>query len=220
MKKFLVFSLFCVILLSPIKTKAVYEVEDPRCTKDIKISLREDGQLVTYRLTKVVSKENVTYTLILYNVTENMYVTDKDGNKINATKIENLKPGTSFSLSIYASDKSHCGGYKIASKIINVPYYNKYSTNELCNGYETYYLCKEDSNVNMTEKEFESNMKKYIESLNKKDDKEEEKNEDNSFNILDFLNEYKYFFIGGIALIITVVLIIVISNKRKNKGIL
>ena len=57
-----------LVVLSPIRTKAIHEVIDSRCTDELKISLREEASLLTYRLSKVEKNGNVTYTLYFYNI--------------------------------------------------------------------------------------------------------------------------------------------------------
>ena len=55
-----------LVVLSPIRTKAIHEVIDSRCTDELKISLREEASLLTYRLSKVEKKGNVIYIFIIY----------------------------------------------------------------------------------------------------------------------------------------------------------
>lgn len=212
--------LLLLLMFLPIKSYAKYEVIDARCTDSLKASLKSDANDVVYRLSKVINGEDVTYKAIFYNLTKNMYLSDIDNNAHKGNTIENLKPGSTIQVIIYASNNTYCEGYKIVTKIINVPYYNKYSKYELCNGYENYFLCKENSNVNLTEKEFETKMKDYINTLNTKEEEVEPEKEDIKFNIIDFIIEYKYLFIGGISLIAITTLIVIINNKKKNRGIL
>ena len=68
MKK-LLYLLF-ILMLFPVNTKAVHEVIDSRCTTTLKVSLREEGQSVTYRLSKVINDNNITYTAYFYNLTD------------------------------------------------------------------------------------------------------------------------------------------------------
>ena len=70
-----------LVVLSPIRTKAIHEVIDSRCTDELKISLREEASLLTYRLSKVEKNGNVTYTLYFYNISDNLYVLDTKTNK-------------------------------------------------------------------------------------------------------------------------------------------
>lgn len=220
MKK--IWLLLFLLLIFPIKTGAVYDVIDSRCTNESKLSFRSDASSIVYRLTKVEKNDNVTYTIIFYNIDDDLYITDDKNTKYVDSKIENVKPGTTMLINIYVADDNYCGGYKAGTKIIKVPYYNKYYDHELCDGYENYFLCKEDSNVNnMTEEEFKTKMNAYIESL--KENKEEEKKEEvenNSFDFIGFMKDYWIYMASGVGLIAIVTVTILIINKRRNRGIL
>ncbi len=220
MKK--IYLLLFLLLVFPIKTNAIYDVIDSRCTNQSKLSLRKDASNISYRLTKVENKDNVMYTVLFYNLTDDLYIADSNNVKYEGTKIENIKPGTSMIVNIYVSDNNYCGGYKAGSRIIKVPYYNKYSENELCNGYEDYFLCKEDSNVNMSEKEFKAKMDSYIKSLKEEREevKEVEKEINDSFDFMEFLNNYWIYIASGVGFILIAAAIVIIINKRKNRGIL
>ena len=219
--KKLYYLLLAIVLFIPINTFAIYEVIDSRCTNSLKTSLRSAANDVVYRLSKNIDNENVTYKAIFYNLTKDMYLSDNDGNKYSSNVIENLKPGSTIRIIIHASNNNYCEGYKIVTKIISIPYYNKYSKSELCNGYENYYLCKENSNVKLTEKEFEKKMNEYISSLKEKENEEiKPLDEDTKLSIIDYILEYKYFILGAVFLILITIVIVVINNKKKNRGIL
>ena len=216
-----IYILLLLLLLFPIKLFAKYDVVDARCTNSIKASLRTDANDVIYRLSKEIKGDKVTYKAIFYNLTKDMYLASSNGETYNSNVIKDLEPGSTLQIIIYASNSTYCEGYKIITKIISVPYYNKYYKNELCTGYENYYLCKENSNVNLSEKEFEKKMKEYIESLENKEKEEVKPQEEvTKFDIIGFVLLYKYFFIGGFLLVLIIISIIIINNKRKNRGIL
>jgi len=138
---------------------------------------------------------------------------------INDAKLENLKPGSSIMINIYASNNTYCEGYKAGSKIIKVPYYNPYVNSELCKGHEEYLLCSESTNVNLSKEEFESKIKEYIASL-EKEEEEPSEIEEKGFNIFDFILEYKYLFIAGASVIVVTILFVLIKRNKKEKGIL
>lgn len=211
-----------LVVLLPIRTKAIHEVIDSRCTDELKISLREEASLLTYRLSKVEKKGNVTYTLYFYNISDNLYVLDTKTNKkyYKNDKIEDINPGTILNLDIYAIDSSYCKTYKPDSRSIRVPYYNKFSTSELCIGHKEYALCKEDINVTLTEEQFKESLNKYIESLEQKRTTTTTKqttNEGNKFNIFDFIIKYNEYIsaFGVLLLIIYIVVDIKITNKKR-----
>ena len=188
MKK--VYILLFLLFLFPIKTSAIYDVIDSRCTTELKLSLRKEANEITYRVTKNDNNGKVTYSAILYNISDNLYVTDSSKKLNKDLKIENIKPGGSISIEIYASDDNYCKGYKVGTKIIKAPNYNPYSQSDLCKGYENYTLCKEDANITLTEKEFETQIKNYIESLKVKENDIVEDTVDENFNLITFIKDY------------------------------
>lgn len=221
MKK-IIYLLF-LLMLFPIDTKAIHEVIDSRCTNSLKTSLREEAQDVVYRLSKVTdNEENVSYTAYFYNMTDNMYIVDSNEKVYTDSKIDNLKPGTTFVINIYASNQTFCEGYKISSKIISVPHYNPYFGSELCNGYESYSLCQEDVNVNLSQEEFEKKLNTYKESLEEDEETEvlEEIVEEEDFSLYDFIVDYKYYLIGSVVAIAILTTIVVLIDRKKRGGIL
>lgn len=224
MKK-LTYLLF-LLLIIPIKVGAIHEVIDSRCTNSLKTLLRNEGQEVIYRFSKVKNEDDVTYTIYFYNLTENMYMTDSSGNIYTSSKIEKLKPGTSFTFNLYASNKTYCEGYKIYSKTISVPYYNPYFGSDLCKGYEKYSLCKEDVNVTISQDEFVKKLNAYKESLKEVEEEETDINyniEEDDFNLYEFITNYKYYFILSLVIVtlgMIAVIIVKQIEKRKRGGIL
>lgn len=217
MKKIVLF-LF-ILLMFPIKANAVYEVIDSRCTTKMKMSLREEGQNIVHRISKNSNSEKVLFNTYFYNLSENIYMTDSSGNLIKDGKIENLKPGTSQIINLYASNKSYCSGYKIMNKIITVPYYNPYLNSEFCVGYEDFELCKEGINVYDSLDEFKKKREKYISSIKVDDDNTEQVIEYKP-SVFDFISKYKFPLVIGLTIILISLVAIIINMKRKNRGIL
>ena len=224
--------LLCILILFlvvPTFVKAEHEVIDARCTLDIKMSLRENARYINYKLTRNEDKKgNVTYSITLFNITEDVNVINSSDNKVYTIKsnvISNIKPGTNVVLNVNANNTTYCNGYKINVLNINIPYYNPYSKNKLCVGNEDYYLCRENVLLNMSQKEFETRINAYIKEKennnnnneqmpDKKDDVVEDKT---GFSIFDFIIKYnKAISITGVVLlIIYIVLDIKISKKKR-----
>lgn len=221
MKK-LTYLLF-LLLIIPIKVGAIHEVIDSRCTNSLKTMLRNEGQEVSYRFSKVKSESDVTYTIYFYNLSENIYMTDSSGNIYTSSKIEKLTPGSSFVINMYASNKTYCEGYKIYSKTVSVPYYNPYFGSDLCKGYENYSLCKENVNVTISQEEFEKKLNSYKESFKEEVNINNEEEENNEFSLYEFIMRYKYYLTSTLATLVLIAVIFIIIKKvkkRKNGGIL
>ncbi|MBQ6282230.1 MAG: hypothetical protein IJK66_01685 [Bacilli bacterium] len=214
--------LLLMLLFIPITTLAKYDVIDSRCTNSFKTALRSDANDVVYRLSKNIENDKVTYKVIFYNITKHMYLADSNGKKYSSNVIDGLTPGSKIQVIIYASNNNYCEGYKILTKVINVPYYNKYSKSDLCKGYENYFLCKENSNVNLSEKEFEKKMNEYIESLNKREETEikPQENDETNIDVLGYIYEHRHLIIVSLTIILLVLLRIIMKRRSKNRGIL
>lgn len=209
----------------PVNTKAVYEVIDSRCTDDIKLSLRKEAINVTYVVSKNIEKDKVSYTVNLYGITNNLVIKNSLTNDyLNNSIIKDIKPGSNLTLTIYASSNNFCKGYTITSKLIKIPYYNPYSTNDLCKGYEDYYLCKEEANITITKDEFESRLKSYILSIKKNETKDEEviPKEDTitNYDFLGFIIKYRNYISGSGLVVLVLFIVKLISNSKKKRGIL
>lgn len=210
-----------IILFMPLNVNALHEVIDSRCTNTLKTSLREEANDVVYRLSKVESANGVTYTAYFYNLTDNINIYLSD-NIVYDNKIENLKPGSNITITIYSSNNNYCAGYKVKTLIINVPFYNPYFGTKLCSGFDDFYLCQEHTNVSLTEEEINKKLNEYKESLTyeKIDEKEEDTEEENNNSVLDTINEYKYYFIGVIVFIILFIVVNLIKKNKSKRGIL
>lgn len=216
-------------LVLPINIYAYHEVIDSRCTDEIKINLRSKSEDIKYKVYKMDTKD-VLYKIVFFNIDDGLYILDKSNNKkytsVNDT-ILNIKPGTVLTFYVYSLDSTSCNNYN--TRIINmeIPYYNIYSTNELCKGHEKYYLCLENANINISEEEFISKMNSYINEINKKDINEEVEDinqdidDDNVFDIIQFISEYQIIIVVfNVLLFIILELIIIKKRREKRRSIL
>jgi len=223
--KIKIFILLILLLVLPTSAHAVYEVIDSRCTTDIKITLRSKASSFTYSINKINNNDVVTYDLELLNIDKLIKVNNSINNVIYTSDgiINNIEPGTIIKLNISASDATYCNDYKISTRMIQIPYYNRHYKNDLCNGYEYYYLCKENSNVKLTDEQFEKDMKAYIDSL-KKQNEEENNNinpSDNSkFDIVAFIVKYNAYISGFGGILLVIYITYMIKKMNKERGVL
>jgi len=119
------------------------------------------------------------------------------------------------------TNNNYCSGYKVISKMINVPYYNPYCGSELCEGLDEYSLCRSDVNVNLTLEEFQTKINEYKES--KKTDKDEILDvmvDENNFDLIGFIIDYKYYILLVLFPLLIVLAFIIFKDKSKKRGIL
>ncbi len=212
MKKIL---LLCfLMLLIPINAYAKYEVVDSRCTNSYMVSLREEAQNVVYRISR--NTDNL-YNIYFYNISNNIDVKNSNNNAIIPGQITNLKPGSKLNISIEASNETYCKGYKMYSKTIIIPNYNKYYGTDLCIGHEDLEICSENINITLSEEEFKKELEKSNESS--KIDTIIEEPDDND-NYLDILYEYNIYIYVVLVLIVGIVIYIIFKNNYKKDNIL
>lgn len=218
MKKFY-FVFLLLILLIPLKTSAIHEVTDARCTASLKTSLKTLANGLNYRLSRNEGNGTITYTGYLLNTDESLLLTDTSDNPYSDI-IEGIKQGSKIVINVYASDKTYCNGYKITTLTINAPYYNKYSKDDLCIGNEDYFLCEKYAKIDLSKYEFEKEMKTYSLSKKYEDKVIEPIVEDNHFNIIEFFKNYYLNVIAVVVLLIVFVFLMIINKRNKEKGIL
>lgn len=208
--------IFILLLFIPIKTYAVHDVIDSRCTNSVKISLRNEAKEIVYRISK---NDSGLYNIYFYNVTDDISIINDKTNK-NELAINNIKPGEKVNISIEASSNTYCDGFKISSKTIAVPIYNKYYGTDLCVGYENLDLCSENTITSLSEEKFKEELIKRKKELEHEIIIDNDKiiKKDNS--MIELINKYKYVAIYCGFIVLLCLIIYKIIKHKSNKDIL
>ena len=210
--------LLTLLVLFPVSSKAL------DCSYAEQARLRNIASNVTTSYEYVENGDDVSFNVILTNITNEMYIQDyldrnNENNKnyyyngTNEIKITGYTPGTNVRYLIYPT-KGNCTSSYLANKYVNLPYYNKYYKDPLCDG-KTYSICNKWAKVNYTYDEFV----KKINELDKKDEiqKEEIKEEKSIFDIISkFIFDYYIFIIAGGVVIVVITSIIKKKKSRFN----
>lgn len=217
MKKFIKIILFIFFMVLPIKVFGV-------CSVDDKIRYLTLASNITTSYDYIEANDTINFSITIYNVHKDLIVKDNINNKnyssnrnvLNDYTISNLKDGTNYSFDVYA--KSGDCSYKLLNTIyVNLPKYNKYYKDPICNGIESYNLCQRWGEVGNIGYEI---FKSKVEEYKKKSDVSTEIKEDNvkTRSIIEILEDfwakyYLYITIGTIVLLIPIIIIV----KKKNK---
>ena len=208
--------LLTLLVLFPVSSKA------SECSYAEQARLRNIASNVTTSYEYVENDGNVTFNVILTNITNEIYIQDyidRNNNKnyyyngTNEIKITGYTPGTNIRYLIYPT-KGNCTNSYLANKYVNLPYYNKYYKDSLCEG-KTYSICNKWAKVTYTYDEFA----KKINELDKNDEVIEEniKEEKNIFDIISkFIFDYYIFIIAGGVVIVVITSIIKKKKTRFN----
>ena len=125
-----------LLALFPVSAKAL------KCDYAEQARLRKIASNVTTSYEYVENNDKVSFNIILTNITDEIYVQDyidKNNPKsyyFNGTseiKITGYEPGTNVRYVIYPT-KGNCTTSYLTNKYVNLPYYNKYYKDPLCEG--------------------------------------------------------------------------------------
>lgn len=179
------------------------------------------------RLKKIASNVNisyepietdsgVTYDVIFLNMTNELIIRDTTARvsypyKDNEMVLTGYKPNTNYKFKILPSNGCDVA---LVVKYVNLPAYNAYYKDPLCNGIEEYSLCQKWNNSNVSYESFISQVTKYRQSLNSSNNNPEDIV---SPTIIDIIFNFlaNYYYIICLAIIIILVPIIIILKRRE-----
>lgn len=165
-----------------------------------------------------VEKNNsVTFTVRLTNLNNKIYFVDNTNyKKYLYTKdeivISNYSDSQTIKYVFYPSDSS-CGNQPLYTINLTLPTYNKFYTDSICKGIESYSLCQKWSTHNLNYDKFIEKVQDYKNSIIIESPPEEIEEVTETFGnmIISFLINYYYLFI--IVFIIIFALIYAIRKK-------
>lgn len=213
--------LILAFLFFPISVNAYYEVTNPNCTIYLRNELRLKAFEIIYSNEKYLDNGVVYFRLLVNNIPSELSVKDLETNIVynDHFVVNKVLPGSIKNFQIYANSNTECNGYNAYTKIVSIPYYNKYSENILCEGYEDYVLCKESSRVNLSLEAFENAMNEYIESIKEVEEKPNDNiiEEKESFIdvFLNFIYDNYITILVSIIIVGTIGIVIILLIKRK-----
>ena len=221
--RFVYFFLFVVIsLLLP---KNIYA----DCTNEEKNNFKKIES--EYTITYEYDKESNSYTIVLKNPQPDTYgykiaqnATGKyfDLTTSNETPIvlSEYAPGN-YTIEIYG--KTETCKDKLKTSSIDLPRYNKYSEDPLCDGIEEFYLCQETYDKNIDYETFVERVNIY--KNNQKPQEEEKEKEEKKENIskeinkiLEFIEENLVTIIIVVVFVILIIITIILTAKSIRKS--
>lgn len=147
---------------------------------------------------------NGNFDITLYNLSSELYVRSLNTGSeysipggIGETRINGITPGTAIKLAVYPRNDK-CSDYRVRTIYVNLPYYNKYYQEEICEN-NTSSLCSKWVNTsNYSREQFIEQVKKT-----KKTVEEEKETEEDKTTILEHIG----MFIGKYYILILLVVI-------------
>lgn len=169
--------------------------------------------------------EKYSFDFLVSNMSDDLYIRyyndlDSGENYISSTDLKDdlyrLTVDDASTLITYffeiRSNYNNCPGQVFYTKKVVKPIYNYYSEYSICelDNFKEKDYCKKfiTKDLNISEKDF------FNITQNQLNDKENEKNI-NTFNVLNFIYNYWYYFVGVLLIVVVGIVFIVISRKRR-----
>ncbi len=104
---------------------------------------------------------------------------------------DDIRGLVNYQITVYSSNQTNCADTKLHTLYLTTPRYNEYSSYEICDGAEDYYLCYEYLTVpeDVSYSEFVQNVEEY--KINHNTEKEEEESPQESNDFISFLSQHK-----------------------------
>lgn len=181
---------------------------------------------------------NKIFRIQILNVTEDFYVIVKnDINKEEKTYYSTdavdgvisfdwdyAETVTNFTIQVYTTNKTNCADEKYKTFYLTTPRYNNYYNIETCQELTDFYLCQEFVTfAEVSRDKFISQLESYRngEVNNKGEEQEENENPTITDKIFEFIDNNKWYIIGGLSGIIIVSFVIhrVKTKKQRELGL-
>lgn len=211
MKRRYLVPVIMAILFLPSKIEAY-------CDNSTVSLMQQYSKDVTYSYTYNETNDNVTFDITFTNLKSTLLIKNPIDNKYytnySETTIKNLKPNTSYNFEIYASGL--CPSTPLKTLYIELPGYNKYYKDEICNGLEEFKYCQKWINLPFDYEKLKSEVTKYKESLkeNEPQKKKEETTLEKIKKIVSMIFSKEYLVVFSIM--ITIGVIVMVLRDRKS----
>lgn len=162
---------------------------------------------------------NIPQELKVFESTLSYMFQNNDSEQFSSITKDNFSGGSNLKFIFYTTDSTNCPNQKIKVTSVDLPVYNEFSTDELCEGIEDFKYCHKTIDNKITYEGFKKNVLEYRQNLNNinNDETIQETNNNTNFeSIKRIFFEKPIIPILSILLFITII-IIVIYNKKRSK---
>lgn len=123
---------------------------------------------------------------------------------------------TNFTIELVTTNKTNCSNERYKIIYLTTPRYNKFYNKAVCSENPDYYLCEQFVVYQeITEDKFHEEITSYLNS-SKIDNKVDEPSVENP-TVIDYFNKYKWYAIGGFALIVIIAYIVYRIKTKKQR---
>ena len=186
------------------------------CSSEEKVKLKEMARNIVADYEYVEENDDIKFTIKFRNIPEHFVIHD------NLTGYEYVDQGSELSIPVEQRNKTYkffvydetigCHLERLANIYVTIPGYNKYYKDDLCKGIEDSKLCYKWLNVTMSYDEWKTEVNKYIEKMNKKEQKKEVIEKSFLEDVFDFVSTYYLILIPSVIALL--LLIRFLYNKK------
>lgn len=208
--------LFWLLLLFPLSVKAA------NCDYQDMARYQKLASNINFSYDFVEANNSVTFNITVSNMPVDLYIVDTfTGNQFSyqtvgasETILYGYKPGANYKFNIVPYDEM-CFGSVVLRKYINLPAFNAYYLDPVCNGAESFELCQKWVDHDLSYNEFVKQVKKHKISSNNNVVEKEVIDENDFLNkiIVGFLNNYIIILLS--IIMICTVGIVILAKKDK-----
>ena len=214
MKKYFRLIVIFVAIIVPLKVRALCSVTD-------KMRYNSLATNIVTSYDYVEKGDGVSFNVTIHNVHRDLVVVDKSTNKkyqsnnsgLNSFTISGLNDGKNYSFAVYAKS-GDCSSRLFNTLYVNLPKYNKYYKDPVCDGASDYLLCQKWTEIgNITYEEFKSDVENYKSNNVVAEDDNIVETNNWLYIIGDFWAKYYLYILGAIIVVTSTILIII---KRRD----
>lgn len=218
MKKGLFFIIFVSVLFFRFDADAL------ECNSEDKQRLQKLSNNINVTLEEINNNGNLYLNATFTGVAKDLRVFSEQklvsfynssDNFIGEAIVPGLFQGKTYTFIIYG--KHTCVFDELRRITINVPVYNQYYNDSICNGLNEYKLCQKWANVDMSYEEFANKVKEYSETKKTTVNNSENKHNGHYFSFYNFYMKYFIYVLVALVLILSILIRLWIKENKRNQ---
>lgn len=218
MKKGLFFIIFVSVLFFHFDADAL------ECNSEDKQRLQKLSNNINVTLEEINNNGNLYLNATFTGVAKDLRVFSEQklvsfynssDNFIGEAIVSGLFQGKTYTFIIYG--KHTCVFDELRRITINVPVYNQYYNDSICNGLNEYKLCQKWANVDMSYEEFANKVKEYSETKKTTVNNSENKHNGHYFSFYNFYMKYFIYVLVALVLILSILIRLWIKENKRNQ---
>lgn len=179
-----------------------------------------DGVLVNYYINISITNVTDDFYVIVKNasIEEKRYDSQDAKDGIITIRWNDVYEIASFTIEVYSSNNVKCPDERYKTLYLTLPRFNEYSNRAVCNDLDDQDFCKQFVNFKtISEEEFYKKVSNFLKKEEIVENKEENsKEKEDAKNLISIIDDYKWYIIGGLSIILVILVIISVIRRKQN----